>query len=454
MIDFSGMSFDELTRKGGYDCECGKHHSTDLEFLRIGRGVVNALPEGLRAVGAKKPMVICDQNTYEAAGEKVEEILRAAHIPYTLYMVPQHGEKLTPAEFELGSIVMHFDNSCDFLLAVGSGVLNDLTKMTGLCSGLKTGVVGTAPSMDGYASNSSSMEVNNVKSTIYNKCPAVIICDTEIMAKAPMRMLWAGLGDMVAKYISVCEWRISNLVTGEYYCEAIAQLMRTSLKKIMANAGGIKDRDPDAIGNIVEGLVLAGMAMSYAQVSRPASGLEHYFSHVWEMRALASGGHADLHGIQVGVGTLLTLRIYDRIREIKPDREKALKSVANFNNEAWEANVRRVFGATAPNVIAIEKTAGKNDPVKHAARLEKIIANWDGIQQIIREELPDREWLESVMQGTGMPTKPGQLGLSPQDVSDAFVCARDIRDKYLSCTMLWDLGLMEETAKWLEMISE
>ena len=450
MPDFSNMTFDELTKKGGYECSCGRHHSTDLEFLRIGRDVIGTVVEGLKVVGAKKPMVIADKNTFKAAGEKVIAVLEENNIPYTLHIIPQRGEKLIPAEFELGSVVMNFDPTCDFLLAIGSGVVNDVTKMAGLCSGLKTGVVGTAPSMDGYASNSSSMEVNNVKTTIYNKAPSVIICDTEIMANAPMRMLQAGLGDMVAKYISVCEWRIANLVIGEYYCEDIAQLMRTSLKKIMANAGGIATRDPEAIGNIVEGLVLAGMAMSYAQVSRPASGLEHYFSHVWEMRALANGEHADLHGIQVGVGTLLTMKIYEKLKTVTPDKQKALDYVAKFDIPAWEENVKRVFGTTAETVLEIEKKTQKNSPERHAVRLEKTIAAWDEIQKIIAEELPDYQWLEDTMRQTGMPLFPADLHLDAKQVSDAFVCARDIRDKFLSCSMIWDLGLMDEFASWLE----
>ena len=450
MPDFSNMTFDELTKKGGYDCSCGRHHSTDLEFLRIGRNVIETVVEGLKVAGATKPMVIADQNTYKAAGEKVIEVLKKHNIPYTLHIIPQRGPKLIPAEFELGSVVMNFDPTCDFLLAIGSGVVNDVTKMAGLCSGLKTGVVGTAPSMDGYASNSSSMEVNNVKTTIYNKAPSVIICDTEIMANAPMRMLQAGLGDMVAKYISICEWRIANLVIGEYYCEDIAQLMRTSLKKIMANAGGIATRDPEAIGNIVEGLVLAGMAMSYAQVSRPASGLEHYFSHVWEMRALANGEHADLHGIQVGVGTLLTMKIYEKLKTVTPDRQKAIDYVANFDVHAWEENVKRVFGTTAQTVLEIEEKTHKNDPARHAVRLDKTIAKWDEIQKIISEELPDYQWLEDAMRQTGMPLFPADLHLNAKQVSDAFVCARDIRDKFLSCSMIWDLGLMDEFAAWLE----
>ncbi|MGI6239395.1 MAG: sn-glycerol-1-phosphate dehydrogenase [Christensenellales bacterium] len=449
MLDFANMTFDELTKEGGYDCDCGKRHATDLRYLKIGKGVVEMLPEGLARVGAKRPMVICDKNTYGAAGARVAEILSRAGIAHAMHIIPARGEQLTPAEYELGSIAMQFDPACDFLLAVGSGVINDLTKVMGHATGRATGVVATAPSMDGYSSNSSSMEVQNVKTTLYNKCPALILCDTEIMAAAPMRMLWAGLGDMVAKYISVCEWRIANIVIGEYYCERVAEMMRASLKKIMAAASGIASRDPDAIGAIVEGLVLAGMAMSYAQVSRPASGLEHYFSHVWEMRALANGAHADLHGIQVGIGTLLCFGIYERLRKATPDCEKALKSVAEFDRAAWEKNIARVFGATAPSIFKIEEQAGKNDPAKHAARLKTILARWDEILKVIDEELPDAAWVEGVMAQTGMPIRPRDIGLTAEDVSDAFVCARDIRDKYLSCSMLWDLGMTKETAAWL-----
>ena len=69
---------------------------------------------------------------------------------------------------------------------------------------------------------------------------------------------------------------------------------------------------------IAEGLVTAGLAMAYAQASRPASGLEHYFSHVWEMQALERGVPYGLHGIQVGVGTMLTLQVFSWLRNTAP----------------------------------------------------------------------------------------------------------------------------------------
>lgn len=450
MERFEDLPLEQLMREGGFDCECGMNHSVSLRYLKIGRGAVESLPDAVKAVGGSKAFLVCDKNTRQAAADRASGILKNAGIDNVVFELREHGfPKVEPDEYSLGSIAMSFDPTCDVIIAVGGGVINDLCKVFSFDIGRPQIILGTAPSMDGFASNSSSMVVNSVKSTLYNRCPAGIVLDTEIMAKAPMRMLWAGLGDMAAKYISLCEWRISHLVRGEAYCEHVAQLMRNALKKIMANADGLTSRDPDSVGAVAEGLVLSGFAMSFAKVSRPASGLEHYFSHMWDMLSLERGTEADLHGIQVGVGTVLTMNLYERIKTLKPDREKALRHMRDFDSRQWEENIRRVFGKTAPQVLAIEKATGKNDPVKHAQRLEKILNGWDEIQTIISEELPDREWLFDIMRSTGMPMTPEEIGISRQDTLDAFLCSRDIRDKYLSCSMLWDLGEIEELAQTL-----
>ncbi len=450
MERFENLPIGELIRKEGFDCTCGRHHGVDLKYIKIERGALNCVPEAVKALNAKKPFIVCDKNTYAAAAKRVAEILAAAGVEYTLFEAPEMGRpKLEPDEMALGSIAMNFDTSCDMIMAVGGGVINDLCKVFAFDTGRPQMIVGTAPSMDGFASNSSSMVVDGVKLTLYNRCPQAIVLDTEVLAQAPMRMLWAGLGDMVAKYISVCEWRIAHIVIEEYYCEHVAQLMRNALKRIMAAADHLAERDPDSVGAVAEGLVLSGFAMSFAKVSRPASGLEHYFSHMWEMMALERGHEADLHGIQVGVGTVLTMNIYEDIKRLQPSREKAEAAIKAFDPAAWEARVRRVFGKTAPQVLAIEEKAHKNDPARHAVRLARILDNWDEIQKIIREELPDREWLFGKMKQTGMPMTPEELGISHEDVVDAFVCSRDIRDKYLSGSMLWDLGELDDFAKRL-----
>ncbi len=447
MKPFREMTCEELVRPEGWDCGCGRHHICALEFLRIGRGVVEAVPEMIRTMGKHKPFVVFDKNTRQAAGDRVLEILDRAGIAYTAYEIP--GERIAPAEWEVGSVIMHFDPSCDMLLGVGSGVVNDICKVAAHAVGKPSAIVGTAPSMDGYASNSSSMEVNHVKVSLYNHAPVGILLDTEILARAPMRMLWAGLGDMVAKYIAVCEWRISHEVTGEYYCEEIADMMRGAVDRVVRGAKGIPARDPDAIGAIAEGLIIAGVAMAYAKISRPASGLEHYFSHMWEMMALERGKPYDLHGIQVGVGTVLCLKLYESIRDIVPDREKAEAHMKSFDPEVWEKQVRRIFGKTAEEILAIERATHKNDPGRHAARLDNLIGKWDRIRTIMDEELPEAAPLIELMKSTGMPLTPEEIGIPEQDVVDAFLGSRDVRDKYLTSSFLWDLGLTEEYARKL-----
>lgn len=439
--DFAHMALDALLAPNAYDCACGRCHSTQVAYLKIGPGAARYLPEALATAEAKKPFIICDTHTKAAAWDMVKPILDAAGVPYVLHVFER--EHLEPDEYAVGSLAMAFDPGCDIILAIGSGVLNDCAKVLAHAVGRKSMVVATAPSMDGYASNSSSMIVDGVKSTLYNACPIAILADTDILRKAPQRMLWAGLGDMVAKYVAICEWRISHIVTGEYYCESVANLVRHALGRVVENAKGLRARDPAAIEAVLEGLVLSGIAMSYAQNSRPASGLDHYFSHLWEMMALERGTPYELHGIQVGAGTLLAMRVLEQLKGLSPSREAAEAAMARFDPAAWEENVRRVFGKTADRILEIEAQCGKNDPAKHAKRLDAILAHWDEIQQIMAEELPTLEALEGMMRDMGMPVTPDDLDISRQDVLDAYFCSRDIRDKYLTSSLLWDLGLLE-----------
>ena len=444
MIKFSEATLNTLIAKGGHQCACGRCHKMDMDFLCIEPGAVKTIPQGLKAIGGTKPFIVCDVNTKAAAWSFVEPVLKEAGIEYTLYCFPM--EHVEPDEYAVGSLTMAFDPSCDCVMGIGSGVINDCCKVLCHAVGCKQMIVGTAPSMDGYASNSSSMIRERIKVSLYNAAPAAIICDIDIIKNAPMRMLWAGFGDMLAKYIAICEWRISNLVTGEYYCENIADLMRKSLQKIVENADGLKNREPKAVQATVEGLVLSGVAMSYAQISRPASGLEHYFSHLWEMMALDRGTPYELHGIQVGVGTLLTLKLYDQIRKLTPDRKTAEDFINNFSNEEWEAMIRKIFGKAAETVIHQEHTVfHKNDKARHAVRLNKIIDGWDEIQRFIAEELPETETIAAMMKKLGMPMVPADININREDTENAFIGSRDIRDKYLSSSMLWDMGLLYTT---------
>ncbi|NLD52053.1 MAG: sn-glycerol-1-phosphate dehydrogenase [Clostridiales bacterium] len=449
MRPFADMTLEELIDPRGHACACGQHHAVTLKRVHLGQGALGHLPASLEAIGVTRPFVVCDQHTRQAAWEGVKAQLDPAGISYGFFCF--NAPHLEPDEKACGALTVALDPACDGLLAVGSGVLNDICKVVGFATGKPCAVVATAPSMDGYASDNASMIIGGVKVSLYNACPQAIIADTDILCAAPERMLQAGLGDMLAKYVSICEWRLSNLVTGEYYCENIAGLMRASLKRIVEAAPGLLQRDARAVSNVFEGLLLAGIAMAYAKVSRPASGLEHYFSHMWEMMALERGRVQELHGIQVGIGTLLTLQIWEHLKRIQPDRARAEAFIHSFDEKAWEDLMRRVFGGAADKVIATARAEGRNDSQAHARRLDILLARWPDILRIAEEELPSHADIHRLMASLRMPMTPRDIGFSQQDTADALLGARDIRNKYLTSSMLWDLGLLYEVAPgWLQ----
>lgn len=426
-------------------CSCGREHNIAIDDVVAGKGVLQRLPEFVAKYQAQKPFILADRNTYKAAGAAVEDILQSSGITFSTYIFQK--EALEPDEGAVGSAFMHFDGSCDLIIGVGSGVINDIGKLLSSVSGRAYIIVCTAPSMDGYASATSSMSRDGLKVSLNSRCADVIIGDTDIMKQAPEHMLKAGLGDMLAKYISILEWRISSLITGEYYCEQVAQLIRTALKKCVDNAEGLLKREDAAVEAVFEGLVIGGVAMAYAGSSRPASGVEHYISHVLDMRGMEFGTPVELHGIQCAVGTLIAVKLYEKLKSITPDREKAQRYVNGFDVDAWHEDLRVFLGKAAESMIALETREKKYDKDLHNARLAVILANWQEILGIIDEELPSARELEQLMDAIRMPKSLSQIGIEEFLLPTIFGATKDIRDKYVLSRLLWDLGLLEELTK-------
>ena len=259
-----------------------------------------------------------------------------------------------------------------------------------------------------------------------------------------MKMMVSGLGDMLAKYVSICEWRIAHLIIGEYYCAEVAQLVRDSLKKCVDNAEGLLKRDKVAVAAVFDGLVTCGAAMKYAGVSRPASGVEHYISHVWDMRGVEFGTPMDMHGIQCGIGTLTAIKLYEKVMQVKPNREKAVQYVSAFDFHAWSEKLRVFFGKAAESMIELESKEQKYNKVAHEKRLDFIIEKWDDILHIIEEELPASEEIEALLKQVGAPTCMEDIGLEQSILSMTFQSTKDIRDKYVLSRLCWDLGILEE----------
>ena len=425
------------------NCKCGKTHIFTSEVI-VKEGALQELPGLLERYNAKKVFLIADQNTYEAAGKTVRQIIES-QVKVASCVFCEDG--LEPDEHSVGRAVMYYEADCDVVIGVGSGVINDIGKIVANVAGKPYFIVGTAPSMDGYASATSSMTRDGLKISLPSKCADVIIGDLDVLCQAPAKMMASGLGDMLAKYVSICEWRIANIITGEYYCEDIAQLVREALKKCAENADGLLKREKEAVKAVFEGLVIGGVAMAYAGVSRPASGVEHYFSHVWDMRGVAFGTPVDFHGIQCAIATYHAIRLYEIVKQQTPNYEKANAYVMAFDQNAWEQTLRDFLGKGAEAMIALEKKEGKYCKDKHPARFQIIAENWDSIVKIIEEELPPAEEIARLLAAIGISTDFSAIGIDTACARTTFMASKDIRDKYVLSRLAWDLGILDLLAQ-------
>lgn len=300
-----------------YSCACGKSHKVDIQAIRVGSGVMQELPGILRDLGASHIFLVADNYTYEAAGRQVEQLLDQAGLSYHK-RVFQTETPLVPNEYALGSVLAAMTSQDDMLLAVGSGTLNDVTKYVSARTGIPYVIAATAPSMDGYASTVAPTILDGFKTTLPAVYPAAIVADVDILKDAPMPMLTAGFGDIIGKFTSLADWRLSHQLNGEYYCPEVAGVIEAAVETCAANAQALAQREPQAIQAVTEALILSGLAMGMVGVSRPASGAEHQMAHYWEMDALRRGEEHPLHGNAVGVGTVLAASLYEMAAEYLP----------------------------------------------------------------------------------------------------------------------------------------
>ncbi len=288
------------------DCECGIKHETDIKDVRIESGAVHFVGNVLSQNGfSKNLLIVADKNTLKAAAG-IEESLEGFNIEYKIY------EDLRIATMdEVKAVEALIENRDISVLSVGSGSINDTCRLAAANQDKKLCIFATAPSMDGFASYCAPIVDNGFKITYPAKSPEVVIGDTKILADAPTELKAAGFGDMIAKYVGLVDWQISALLTGEYYCEKIANLTRTAVDELMEMADKVCIKDEHTAGKIFEALLKTGIGMSFSQNSRPASGSEHIIAHLIECVQLRDGIIPNYHGDDIGVCSLSMLKYYN-----------------------------------------------------------------------------------------------------------------------------------------------
>ncbi len=421
-----------------FECDCGRTHSAPLKFVSVRKDALEDLPRFVKELGFKSVYLISDSITYKIAGEKSVELLENAGIKAQIIQLTHMGFD----EATLGELVINMPSDCDLVVAVGTGTINDMTRYFSFKMGRPFFTVATAAPMDGFASSIAAIHVNNLKTTFDAQTPLCIIGDTEILKGAPYSMIAAGLGDLVGKATCLCDWRLAHIITGEHSCENIIRLVESNVDHVLESADAAKDRDPQVLGNIMEGLVLAGVAMSLYGNSRPASGCEHHMSHYWETIFAQRGERPVPHGTQVSVGTVLILKAVEELLHTPVDFEKARAAARAYDPAAWEETMHKAYGPAAPGVIEMEYRAKKNECAGRLARIDAIETNWQQIQALLKA-LPSSESIMKILRGLSSPCLPAQIHVDKQLLKDTFLYCKEIRARYTILQLLWDLDMLD-----------
>lgn len=434
-----------------FECSCGRVHKSLFAHYIFEPGAVEKLPGLLVQLGYSRPCLISDTHTHKIAGGRTEEVLRKAGISFSSHVLrsPENSD-LAADENALGSIAMANDKDADIIISIGTGTINDLGRYFSYITGRPFLLIATAPSMDGLVSGVAPLIFHNMKITFPAQEPLALICDTEVMATAPLKMLAAGAADILGKYNCLLDWKLSHIVNNEYYCETIAEIMRTAVNQTMESAKGLASHDEKAVSILTEALVLSGIAMDFSGNSRPASGAEHHQSHYWEMQFLFDGIPAVLHGTKVGIGTVLMLELYNTLAEMeKPDFDAIRENIVNrITVEEWEQEMHRCYREGADGIIELEKKSKKNDPEGLLKRLSVIETRWDEIQALARTA-PKACEIYHVLEEMGAAKVPADVGIPCQYVYDSIRYGKELRDRYTILQLMWDIGKLDGEADLL-----
>ena len=219
----------------------------------------------------------------------------------------------------VGRILQEQDPDVKLMIAVGSGVINDSVKYVTSRTGLPYIIVATAPSMDGYVADGAPLISAGYKYSYDAHLTYGLIGDTDILQTTPDDLIQAGFGDVAGKITAIADWDLAVKANNDYRCDTCVELVKRALDKCFSKAEGLKTRDGEALGALLEALTLTGVAMALVNMSRPASGAEHMLSHFWEMDFIARGLNPNHHGIQVGVATPVIARFFEEMKDILPE---------------------------------------------------------------------------------------------------------------------------------------
>lgn len=402
--------------------------ATDTKTFEMGSGLLGTVPEVFaKHFPGREAVIIADCNTWEAAGVRVWEAFENSGIAHTRFIIP---DRKFHAEWKYVDMVDEvLDRTGVVAVSVGSGVINDLCKLTAHHHGQSYVSVATAASVDGYSSFGASITYKGLKQTFECPAPVAIVADIDVIAAAPKNMTAAGYADLAAKIPCGAEWMIADLFGTEPIQADAWHVLQDCLDEMLDNPEGVASADPQAIASLFEGLTLSGIAMQAARSSRPASCTDHLFSHYLDMTGYRFNGELQSHGFQVAIGTLTMCAFFDEFLKMDLsalDVEKCVEAWPSLEEE--QARARRIYEGFIDSELGVREISRKYaDREGVRTQLEKVRDNWPELRKKYRAQVYTFEKMQRLFKIVGAPSDPSDIGLSRKALKDIVPFAQLMR---------------------------
>ena len=416
----------------------------DTRYLAVEQGVRHRTGRIFSSqFGSQEAVIVADANTYEAAGRDVAASFLGEGFALRKPFV--FGPHVYADDQCVRELVAALSSHAAIPVAVGSGTINDLTKLAAHQTNRPYIVVGTAASMDGYAAFGASITTEGSKQTIDCPAPRAVLADLDVMAQAPKGMNASGYGDLMAKVVAGADWILADTAGIEPIDLKAWQTVQDSLRSWLASPDAIAANDPSAIRHLVYGLVMGGFAMQATLSSRPASGAEHQFSHLWDMQHHTFHGQAPSHGFKVGIGVLASMALYEYLLRMDLhsfDIEAAVRAWPPL--AVLEERIHKLFGPGALEIRAKEETRAKYVSAETLRiQLKRLQENWGELRSRLTAQLIPFRDLRDMLRRAGCPFDPGQIGISRGRLRLSYQQCCWMRRRFTVLDLVLRLGLID-----------
>ena len=415
-----------------FQCACGRTHAVLPRRVLVAQDAVGQMPELCAEVtGGRRVAVLMDARTRDVAGAAVAEALGGAwQVQRMVIPDPPAGSPVCD-DLTHDALAARI-GPVDLIVPVGAGVICDLGKWLAFERSIPFVPFATAASMNGYASGNVAATRGDVKSLFVAAPPPAVAACPRILSEAPYELTTAGLGDVLAKSVSSADWLLNHVLFGDFYCQAAVDLIADVEPLYTNRPSDLAARAPAAMRALLDALLLTGSAMTMAGSSAPASGGEHLLSHTLDMMSTLDGQRHDLHGRQVGLGTVLSSELYRRVLAIESPR--FLPPTETIDSTFWG----RLAGPIAK--LYAEK-------VPRLRRVKAVLSAggaWDELRRRIAPVLRPPETISSCLRAAGAAWRAQDLGGDRRRLLIAFRHAHQARARFTVLDLAYLLGLLPE----------